>query len=206
MNIELKKYNFSDVDLFETATSNVHEIWIPEMTCIVLGQSNTVESTLIVEHVINDKIPVYKRPSGGQTVVISPNTIIISIITLTKKFQNPQYYFKLINKQIIQVLENLGLKNLMDKGISDIAIGERKILGSSIYRRKEKMLYHAVLNVSEPVSTFKKYLTHPEKEPEYRKGRSHEAFVTSLKEQGCEYEINAIAEKLREGLDDGMMG
>jgi len=46
------------------------------------------------------------------------------------------------------------------------------------------LLYHAVLNLGEPASTFERYLKHPSKEPDYRKGRSHSDFVTSLKEKG----------------------
>ena len=69
-------------------------------------------------------------------------------------------------------------------GISDITMAGKKILGSSIYRSKEALLYHAVLNLGEPASTFERYLKHPTKEPDYRQGRSHSEFVTSLKEIG----------------------
>lgn len=69
-------------------------------------------------------------------------------------------------------------------GISDNTISGKKILGSAIYRNKDKLLYHAVLNLSEPASTFEKYLKQPVKEPDYRNGRKYIDFVTSLKDNG----------------------
>lgn len=202
LEIHLVKYNLPDFQLFENTESDIVKIWVPEETIVVLGQSNTSEKALKEESILSDTIPVYKRPSGGQAVVLTPNTIIISIVFITSIFNNPRYYFKLINEKIINTLTSFGLENIFYRGISDIAIGEKKILGSSIYRRKEKLLYHAVLNVAEPVSTFEKYLKHPEKEPDYRKGRNHGDFVTSLKEQGCTVGISEIADRLREALVD----
>lgn len=193
MCLQIKKYDLTDIKLFENATNDLVRVWIPEKICIVLGQSNSIESALNVEVVVSDNIPVYKRPSGGQSVVLTPETIIISIIKITTSFNNPQFYFQLFNRKIIDALKDIGIKNLLNKGISDITIGEKKILGSSIYRRKEKLLHHAVLNVGEPAETFEKYLKHPVKEPDYRKGRKHGEFVTSLKEQGFKVDINDIA-------------
>ena len=56
-------------------------------------------------------------------------------------------------------------------------------MGSAIYQNKEKVFYHAVLNIQETSSLISKYIKHPQREPEYRQQRSHEDFVTSLKEQ-----------------------
>lgn len=200
MNVQLRKYDLTDIALFETATEYIVKVWIPEQTFIVLGQSNTVEDALHADMIIQYDIPVYKRPSGGQTVVLTPNTIIISVILITTDFNNPQYYFQMLNQKIIDALQKAGIQNLNYKGISDIAIGEKKILGSSIYRRKEKLLYHAVLNVGESADTFEKYLKHPVKEPDYRKGRPHSEFVTSLREQGCTVNIMEIADIISRSL------
>lgn len=200
MVIQIKKYDLTDIDLFEKASNDTVKVWIPEGICIVLGQSNTIEYALNVDAVLQDNIPVYKRPSGGQTVVLTPKTIVVSVISITNSFINPQFFFQLFNQKVIDALQSFDIKNICNKGISDIAIGEKKILGSSIYRRKEKLLYHAVLNVGEPAETFEKYLKHPVKEPDYRQGRKHNEFVTSLREQGCNVNIQDIAEIISKAL------
>ncbi|NLC49283.1 MAG: hypothetical protein GX762_02810, partial [Bacteroidales bacterium] len=90
--------------------------------------------------------------------------------------------------------------NFSTKGISDIAMGEKKIMGSSMYRGKGKLFYHAVLNFDEPSTTFQKYLKHPSNEPDYRKGRMHHEFVTSLTETGYAESIYHLKEEIAKSL------
>jgi lipoate-protein ligase A len=191
---EVRNYDLPDHKLLESEENTVL-VWIPEKTCIVLGASNNPETSLIAENVIADNIIVYKRNSGGQAVVLTPNVIAISKLFVNSGKLQPKTVFKEVNSQIISVLENLDVKNLSHEGISDIAISGKKILGSSIYRFKEKLLYHAVLNFAEPTSTFERYLKHPLKEPDYRKGRSHSDFVTSLQKEGYCLSANEIIAK-----------
>jgi lipoate-protein ligase A len=106
------------------------------------------------------------------------------------------HYFKLINNAIIEALSCLGIEHLGNKGISDISIGKKKILGSSIYRKQQILFYHAVLNISEPVENISLYLKHPKKEPDYRLGRSHDEFVTSLVEEGYHITLADLIDKI----------
>ena len=177
------KYNLPDIDLLKQK-SNQFLIWIPDKVYVVLGASNTPGMALNLDNVINDNITVLKRPSGGQTVILTPNNIIIAAVFFDKNTMHPKEVFQHINKLILSTIEKTGINNLSLMGISDIAISGKKILGSAIYRSKDALLYHAVLNLGEPATTFEKYLKHPTKEPDYRLGRSHSEFVTSLKEKG----------------------
>ncbi|MDD4970011.1 MAG: hypothetical protein PHT07_11355 [Paludibacter sp.] len=177
------KYNLPDIELLKQK-SNQFLIWTPDKVYIVLGASNNPEMALNLDTVIKDNITVLKRPSGGQTVMLTPNNIIIAAVFFDKNTLHPKDVFLDINKLIISAIEKVGINNLSMRGISDIAISGKKILGSAIYRSKDALLYHAVLNMGEPSSTFEKYLKHPTKEPDYRQGRSHSEFVTSLKEIG----------------------
>jgi lipoate---protein ligase len=193
--MELLKYNLPDYSILNTKW-NDYELytWIPDGFYIVLGLSNKPESSIHLQAVQQDKITVYKRPSGGETVLITPNTLVISTLLSVAKLENPSRYFKNINQKIIDNLNIMGIHNLCQKGISDIAIGEKKILGSSIYRTMDKVFYHAVLNVREPISSIEKYLQYPSREPDYRHGRSHYDFVTSLVDQGYKYTPEQIGE------------
>ena len=181
--IKTLKYNLPDIDLLKKE-SNQFLIWIPDNIYIVLGASNNPNNALYLENVNQDKITVLKRPSGGQTVMLTPNNIIISAIFFDQAMLHPKDVFQHINRLIISSIERVGIQHLSMMGISDIAISGKKVLGSAINRSKDALLYHAVLNLSEPSSTFEKYLKHPSQEPDYRRGRSHSEFVTSLKEIG----------------------
>jgi lipoate-protein ligase A len=180
---DTSKYYLPDIDLLKKK-SNQFMIWIPDKVYIVLGASNNPKDTLNIENVTNDNITVLKRPSGGQAVILTPNNIIIAAVFFDQNIIHPKDVFQHINKLIISAIEKSGIHNLSMMGISDIAISGKKILGSAIYRSKDALLYHAVLNLGEPATTFERYLKHPSKEPDYRQGRSHSDFVTSLKEKG----------------------
>ncbi|HLP04086.1 MAG TPA: hypothetical protein VK152_01535 [Paludibacter sp.] len=176
-------YTLPDIHLLDTSNRQ-YLIWIPDKPYIVLGASNRAEDALFLENVARDNISVMKRPSGGQTVMLTPNNLVISVIYTNPESVQPKSVFQQVNSLILSVLEQAGVQNLAQDGISDISISGKKILGSSIYRNKNALLYHAVLNMAEPAQTFEKYLKHPSREPGYRKGRKHSEFVTSLRENG----------------------
>lgn len=199
MTLEVGKYNLPDINILGKSDVKSYSLntWIPDTTYIILGQSNSIEKSVRTEKIVKDEVRILKRPSGGESVVLTPNTLVISSVIKTSSFNNPKKYFEKINEKIIQVLRKLGIQDLHHKGISDIAIGEKKILGSSIYRKKDIVFYHAVLNVSETTDFLEKYLKHPNKEPDYRKGREHKDFVTSLFEQGYKLKVGEISSSLR---------
>ncbi len=176
-------YNLPDIHLL-TDTTKRFLIWIPDKRYIILGASNKAEIALYIENVKQDNITVLKRPSGGQTVMLTPNNLIVAVAFHQPNGLQPKDIFDQINSLIISVLEKEEIHNLSMKGISDIAIDGKKISGSAIYRKKDVLLYHAVINMGEPATTFERYLKHPTKEPDYRNGRKHSDFVTSLKEIG----------------------
>lgn len=173
-------YDLPDMAILNSeAPAEVH-VWQPDRTYLVLGQSNRTDTSLFTEKVMADNIPVYKRPSGGETVILSPNMLVIAVSFKELRLQNPAVYFKKINDTIISSLSECGFTGLSQKGISDISRGPKKVLGSSIYRKPGRVFYHAVLNMAEDPSVISTYIRHPQKEPDYRQGRTHEEFVTSL--------------------------
>ena len=195
MQIQVNEYDLPDISILDDENWPDYKFftWSPERVYLILGQSNKTEKSLIIENVIKDSIKVYKRPSGGESVILTPNTLVISTLIKSEKLENPAKYFETANKKIIEILSSLGINNLKQKGISDIAIGEKKILGSSIYRKTNNVFYHAVLNISEETDLMEKYLAHPGKEPDYRLGRKHEDFVTSIHAENHKIESTSIA-------------
>lgn len=199
--LEILKYDLPDINIFyDDTTRKDYFIWIPDDYYIVLGNSNKPHENLIEKNIYADYVPVYKRPSGGETVVLTPNTLVISIKITLEKFFNPSAHFRYFNEKIIEALSRLGVENLYYRGISDIAIDDKKILGSSIYRRKKILFYHAVLNVSEAIETIERYIKHPIKEPDYRNGRNHHEFVTSLHAEGYKLSLKQITKSLEQSL------
>ena len=181
--VVVSEYNLPDIQLLHEET-NKFLLWIPEKTYIVLGASNNADDAVVASLALKDNITVMKRRTGGQTVMLSPNNLIISAVITDESVMKPKDVFNNFNDMIISAIEKDHNGKFSTRGISDIAMGEKKIMGSSMYRGKGKLFYHAVLNFNEPPATFQKYLKHPSKEPDYRKGRMHDEFVTTLKDTG----------------------
>jgi lipoate-protein ligase A len=192
MSVTVIPYDLNDAGLF-SGTGDGMLVWQPEGTVVVLGQSNTPERSLITEYIEADNVPVTKRPTGGEAVVLTPRMAVITVAREFREMTSSRDFFKLINGMMLDVLSDLGIKNYGTKGISDITIGNRKILGSSMHRSEKRLVYHAVLNISEDPVIFERYLKHPGREPDYRKSRRHGEFVTSLKNEGYNIVYKDIA-------------
>ena len=131
MPVEVKPYDLPDAALFG-GTGNGMLVWQPAETVIVLGQSNTPEKSLVLENVGSDRIPVTKRPTGGETVILTPRMAVITVAREFREMVRSKEFFTEVNAMILDMLSDLGVKNYGTRGISDITIGNRKILGSSI--------------------------------------------------------------------------
>lgn len=190
---QVREYSLKDSALIGDFSSDYNYlIWIPDETAIVIGRGNDPDKSLFIDSIIKDSVPVYKRPTGGEAVIISPNTIVISIADNRERQMKSQEYFLIYNSAIIEALESLSVKGLSRAGISDIVLNGKKILGCSIYRNKRQVFYHAVLNVGEQPDVLMKYLRYPKKTPDYRFGRDHKDFVTSLCMEGYNLSIEEL--------------
>ena len=176
-------YDLPDAALFN-GTGDSMLVWQPATTIIVLGQSNTPERSLIMENVMSSGLAVTKRPTGGEAVILTPRMAVITVAREYPDMTPSKSFFSWINNRIILALATQGVTGLGTKGISDITVGDKKILGSSMHRRENRLVYHAVLNTGEDPQIFEHYLRHPAREPDYRKNRTHGDFVTSLTREG----------------------
>ncbi len=198
---EAKPYNLPDYAILHSDKQVACSVWQPDRTYIVLGRSNRItDDSVYIEKAREDGVEIYKRPSGGEAVVLSPGMLVISVKLPIKNTLKTHQYFLHINTLIIEALNKSGIRDVHQKGISDIAVGIKKIMGSSIYRKDKTVFYHAVLNISESVAIISRYLKHPSKEPDYRQGRDHAEFVTSLKQEG----YNMVMEDLKELLEGSL--
>src|SRR5512133_1169677 len=121
-------YNLTDAALFNGSGDGLL-IWRPDDTYIVLGQSNTAEMSLIEENVASDRIIVTKRPTGGEAVVLTPKMAVITVAREFSGMTGSKEFFREVNTMITDALSDLGVRDLGTKGISDITVGNRKILG-----------------------------------------------------------------------------
>ena len=130
--------------------------------------------------------------------------MVLALVTeVDSPFRNKEYASQ-INGWIVESLERLGVSGVHPEGISDLAIGEKKILGTSIYRTRLVLFYQASLLVSNDISIFTRYLAMPARVPEYRRGRSHEDFCTTLSREGYTFSVRDVMDSLEAVVSERM--
>ena len=66
------------------------------------------------------------------------------------------------------------------QGISDLAIGGRKVSGNAQRRKRNALLFHGTILYAMESDLIARYLKHPARQPEYRKDRPHGAFLRTI--------------------------
>jgi lipoate-protein ligase A len=183
--------------LFEAEGKPVYRLYEPREVVIVLGAGRRAEQDVIVERASADDVPVLRRRGGGGAVVLTPGQVVLALVAeVASPFHNLEY-FRLINHWFREALEPLGVGPVEDRGISDLAIADRKILGTSLYRRRQLLFYQASLLVDVDLALFDRYLRFPSRVPDYRRQRDHGEFCTTLRRQGYAEPLAPLLETLR---------
>lgn len=175
---------------------------------IVHGPSCRREEEIHIGRCEADHIPVIERRSGGGTVVLAPGMVIVVIVGERSHIKGATDCFNTIHDAMISLLSDCGVLGIVRDGISDCAIGSRKILGSSLYMGTHPPFYYyqSSLLVDPDISLFGRYLKYPPREPEYRNHRTHEEFCTSLVACGIRLNADAVARLLNKGLKQYIPG
>jgi lipoate---protein ligase len=159
------------------------KIWSPSKSYVVIGNSNDPNKEVYLNRCQQDDIIVVRRSGGGGTVLLHPETLIISLGCWVKDFYNNKEYFFRINESVINTLEKItSCPKLSQKGLSDICYQDKKLAGTSLFRSRNYLLYQASVLYSKKINKISYYLPHPSSEPSYRKKKSHKDFLTSLSE------------------------
>lgn len=155
-------------------------VYCLEQTLVVLGRGSKPELELDVAACQQDGVEIVRRRGGGCAVVLDPGNVIVSYAAPLTGLGD--------NKRLIQGLADwlagglaaMGVEGVARRGISDLVQGERKVSGSCVHRSRDIYYFSASLLVAPRLELMTRYLVHPPREPDYRAGRPHEAFVGPL--------------------------
>jgi lipoate-protein ligase A len=177
-------------------------VWIPDRTALVLGYSQDPDKELHLEVVRETGIPVYRRKGGGGAVLLTPGSVCVGLRLPRRPGMGIPDFFAVANGFLQSFFQGeLGLK-VEPRGISDLAFGERKISGSSLYLPRECAVYLACILVATPLALMDRFLRHPSREPDYRRGRPHGEFAINVSEiPGLSF---VTARWLREALEKAL--
>jgi len=176
--------------------------WEPQKHFVVVGYSNRVRSEVKFAMCRELGIPIFRRCTGGGTVLQGPGCLNYSLIlriesnpalqtvTGTNRFvmERNRAATKAIlarsnrRKEALSSDFQLPTPNLQlsVQGHTDLAIDGRKFSGNAQRRRRGALLFHGTFLLNFDLDLVSRLLTMPSKEPAYRQGRSHAEFLMSL--------------------------
>ena len=159
-------------------------VYLPPRTMVVLGRGSKVDQEVDLAACEELGVPVLRRRGGGCAVLLDPGNVIVSLTLSVQGIGRNREHFDRISAWLMDALARLGLPGLTQRGISDICVGQRKVGGSCIQRQRGLLYYSTTLLVTPDIPLMARTLRHPPREPGYRAGRGHEAFVERLDYQG----------------------
>ena len=166
----------------------VLRFWEWPNPAVVLGAGGTLKTDIEESNCERDGVPIQRRASGGGTVVLGEGCLIFSLMLRLDRdpaLKDVNASYRYILGRMCQALRPVA--ELQLSGISDLAIGERKCSGNAQQRKREHVLHHGTLLYGFDIGLISRYLRTPDKQPAYREGRPHNAFVTNLPEAEGRY-------------------
>jgi len=159
--------------------------WWGGPAAVVAGFSEKIDQVVDAAACRDLGIDVLKRSTGGGSVLQTCGVFNYSLVMPLDRLLAPRRAFRFGTDLIIAILDSLGLAGNAE-GISDVAIGGRKISGNAQAQRRKALIVHGTLLVDFDYDLAEKVLTHPMREPEYRQGRRHREFLVCLRELGVD--------------------
>jgi len=165
--------------------------WEPRETFVVVGYANKVGIEVNVAACEAKRIPIFRRCSGGGTVVQMPGGLNYSLILRinetgpTQNIATANQFIMEKNREAIESLaDEFKIKNsklkISVRGHTDLCLGDLKFAGNSQRRRKNFLFFHGTLLLDCDLSLVSELLQIPSLQPDYRASRSHAEFVTNL--------------------------
>ena len=149
---------------------------------VVLGSGGRIAEDVDEAACSSDAVPILRRTSGGGTVLLGPGCLVYTLVLAYQsaaELADIRASYRFILGRIAQALAtNVG--PIEQAGISDLVSAGRKFSGTAQQRKRSYLLHHGTLLYDMDLSLIPRYLREPPRQPEYRAGRPHLAFVGNL--------------------------
>jgi lipoate-protein ligase A len=178
-------------------TGHGHEMllfWEPGETFVVVGYANKVATEVNGPACEARGIPIFRRCSGGGTVVQMPGGLNYSLILriagdgATRNISSTNQFVMEKNCAALQSAIGSSAPAISVRGHTDLALltphssllTPKKVAGNSQRRRRHFLLFHGTILLDCNLHLISELLRMPSLQPDYRSSRSHEEFVTNL--------------------------
>jgi lipoate---protein ligase len=166
------------------AEEGVLRVWEPADYFVVVGYSNKVLSEVNVAVCDAKGIPILRRFTGGGSVLQGPGCFNYSLVVRNERSGIPADLtesYRYVLGRHLRLCANHGATAAEIQGVSDLVLAGRKFSGNAQHRKRVCSLFHGTFLLNFDIALIETCLRMPSKQPAYRHGRSHEAFLCNLR-------------------------
>jgi len=205
--MELEEELRRDVELLERAEAAgqpAFRTWISNRPAVVMGRGSRPAAEVDMQACLRLGIPVLRRASGGGTVLVGPGTLQWAFglpHALSSELASIAGCKRLCNRILVTALSGQfepGKDNGLTADASgDLMIGDRKVGGIALKRRRHASLVHGTILSEADLDVIDVVLPHPPREPAYRAGRCHRDFLANTGPIDRQLLERAVTQSLR---------
>ena len=160
----------------------VLRLWEWSRPAVILGAGGQIGQDVDEAACQADEVPILRRSSGGGTVLLGAGCLLYSLVlrydrasALGEIRSSYCYIFDRIRAALAAAVPGIECA-----GTSDLALSGRKFSGNAQQRKRRHLLHHGSLLYAFDIKNVGRYLRLPERQPDYRRGRGHAAFLMNL--------------------------
>ncbi len=164
--------------------------WEPRQLFVVVGYANKVATEVNVAACAAKGVPIFRRCSGGGTVLQAPGCLNYALILRItddgpcRTITSANKFIMEKNRAAIETPFKSQIANrksqISVRGHTDLAMAGRKFSGNSQRRKKNFLLFHGTFLLNFNLALVGEFLRMPSQQPDYRAGRSHDEFLANL--------------------------
>jgi lipoate-protein ligase A len=178
----------------------VLRLWEWPKLAVILGSGCRLAEDADEAACLAGGVPILRRSSGGGTVLLGTGCLCYSLVlsydrspALREIRSSYLFILELIREALAGIVPGIACA-----GTSDLAIAGRKFSGNSQQRKRGYLLHHGTLLHHFDPYHVGRYLHWPARQPDYRCGRDHAAFLTNIPTDAAE-----LGQRLRAAWDTG---
>lgn len=156
--------------------------WESPTHWVVVGYGQSIAREVHVDACRHDGVPIYRRCSGGGTVVQGPGCLNYGLalpIALDPDLESITGANRWIMERQRSALAGLLPGNVTVEGHTDLAVDGRKFSGNAQRRKRTALLFHGTFLHHFELPLIARWLAFPSAQPGYRSSRDHLEFVTN---------------------------
>lgn len=161
----------------------VLRFWAPATYFVVAGYTNRILDEVRVDACVERGIPLYRRTTGGGTVVQGPGCVNYALVLRIER--DPALSsISTTNAYVLDIIASVVGRQLglpVERcGHTDLALNGRKFSGNAQRRKGNAVLFHGSILLSFDLDLIGHLLPMPSAQPAYRANRDHAEFLTNI--------------------------